>query len=266
MADSVLYEQKGRTVLLTLNRPDTRNALSSDIIDQLVAGLEKANADRSVGCVVLTGQGRAFCSGGPLNEIRRMHEERHPADRMKQWYRSGVHRLPKCIQSLDIVSIAAVNGFAIGAGCDLAAMCDLRIAGASALFNESFLNLGIIPGDGGAWLLTRIIGIARTKEMLFSPKGVNAEKALAWGLVNRVAPDESLVEEAVAWAEEIASLPPEALRQAKRLVQRVERATLDEHLEQAVDIQVQLQRLEDHAEALDALQAKRKPTFKGSML
>lgn len=266
MAESVLYEQRGRTVLLTMNRNDTRNALSSDLIDQLVAGFEKADADRSVGCVVLTGQGRAFCSGGPLNEIREMHEARHPADRMKQWYRDGVHRLPKCIQSLDIVTIAAVNGFAIGAGCDLAAMCDLRVAGAGALFNESFLNVGIIPGDGGAWLLTRLIGIARTKEMLFSPKGVNAAKALEWGLVNRVAPDETLVEEAVAWAEEIAALPPEALRQAKRLIQRVERATLDEHLEQAVDIQVQLQRLEDHAEALAAMQERRKPVFKGSAL
>lgn len=266
MAESVLYEQRGRTVLLTMNRPETRNALSSDIIDQLVAGLEKANADRSVGCVVLTGQGRAFSSGGPLNEIRQMHEERHPADRMKQWYRSGVHRLPKCIQSLDIVSVAAVNGFAIGAGCDLAAMCDLRVAGAGALFNESFLNIGLIPGDGGAWLLARLVGIGRAKEMLFSPKGVNAEQALAWGLVNRVVPDEALVEEAVAWAEEIASLPPEALRQAKRLVQRVERVTLDEHLEQAIDVQVQLQRLEDHAEALDAVQSRRKPSFKGSAL
>ena len=143
-------------------------------------------------------------------------------------------------------------------------MCDLRVAAGSATFHESFLRLGIIPGDGGAWFLPRVIGMARAKEMLFSARPVDAATALHWGLANRVVAEADLVDAAVAWGNEIGALPPEALRQAKKLIRQSPDVTLSEHLEQAVSVQARLQKLDDHAEAIDAMLERRAPVFRGS--
>ncbi len=162
------------------------------------------------------------------------------------------------------MTIAAVHGHAIGAGCDLAAMCDLRIAAESASFAESFLRVGIIPGDGGAWFLPRIIGMARAKEMLLTAKPVKADRALDWGLVSQVVPDADLLDCAMTMAHDIASLPPQALRRGSQLIRNSATLTLDESLQQAAKLQAELQQLDDHQEAINAILEKREAKFTGS--
>lgn len=264
MAEAVTYEQTGRVVHLTLNRPDTRNALAGDVVEALVAGLERADADVNVGAVVISGAGKGFCSGGNLAEIRAMTGEHAMTEaEIEDWYQSGIQRIPLALDAVSVVTIAAVHGHAIGAGCDLAAMCDLRVAAEDAVFAESFVRVGLIPGDGGGWFLPRVVGMARAKEMLFTAAGVKAEKALDWGLVKEVVPADRLVETAMQLAADIASAPPQALREAKRLMRTVETTPLKEHLAEAAKLQGRLQQLDDHKEAVSAILEKRKPSFEG---
>lgn len=262
MTESVLQERTGRVLKLTLNRPDTRNALSKDLVSSLVTALTQANDDSSLSCVVITGAGKGFSSGGNLAEIKAMtNEDQMSQDEIYQWYRNGIQQIPLTLAKIDIVTIAAVHGHAIGAGCDLTAMCDLRIAAESASFAESFLRVGIIPGDGGAWFLPRIIGMAKAKEMLFTAKPVDASKALQWGLVSAVVPDEQLQETAMNMAQEIASLPPGALRKAAQLIRSSATLELDASLKMAARMQAELQQLDDHQEAINAIVEKRKPHY-----
>jgi len=265
MSQSVEYNQQGRIVHLILNRPDTRNALSADVIEGLVSGLNKANEDTGVSCVVISGAGKGFSSGGNLNEIKAMTTTDNMSEtELKAWYTEGIQQIPLTPQRVDVVTIAAVHGHAIGAGCDLTAMCDIRIAADTASFAESFLRVGLIPGDGGAWFLPRIIGMARAKEMLFTANPVRADKALAWGLVSEVVSEENLLKAAMTAAENIANLPPQALRNAKQLIRKSETMPLADSLDMAAAIQAQLQQLNDHHEAIDSIREKRKPVFTGS--
>jgi enoyl-CoA hydratase/carnithine racemase len=265
MSDPVLYEQQGRIVTLTMNRPDTRNALSADLVEGIVAALERANADSGVSCVIITGAGKGFSSGGNLPEIKAMTTtDNMSEEEIVRWYEDGIQTIPKTMNRIDVITIAAVHGHAIGAGCDLATMCDLRIAADNANFAESFLRVGIIPGDGGAWFLPRVIGMARAKEMLFTAAGIDAKKALDWGLVREVVAVDELLPTAMKLAEEVAGLPPQALRQAKQLIRNAATQTLEENLSDAARMQARLQQLDDHHEAIDAIIEKRKPSFSGS--
>ena len=157
MTDAVTYEQDGGVVTLTLNEPDTRNALSPDIIDAIVAHVARINADLSVGCVILTGAGEGFSSGGNVKKMKDRATEDKPKTptEVRRFYNEGIQRIPLALYNLEAPSIAAVNGAAIGAGLDLATMCDIRIAARSAKFGESFLRVGLLSGDGGAWFLPR---------------------------------------------------------------------------------------------------------------
>ncbi len=265
MSQSVEYQQQGRIVHLLLNRPDTRNALSADVIDGLVSGLNRANDDAGVSCVIISGAGKGFSSGGNLDEIKAMTTTQNMSDaELKAWYTEGIQKIPLTIQSVDVVTIAAVHGHAIGAGCDLTAMCDLRVAADTASFAESFLRVGLIPGDGGAWFLPRVVGLARAKEMLFTANPVKADKALDWGLVSEVVSEDKLIATAMTMAENIANLPPQALRKAKQLIRKSETLPLAESLDMAAAMQAQLQQLNDHHEAIDSIREKRKPVFTGS--
>ena len=265
MSKSVLYEQDDRIVKITLNRPDTRNALSGDIIEGLVEYLQKADKDKNVGCVILTGAGKSFSSGGNLQEIKDMTtKDQMTQAQLEDWYRFGIQKIPLTMNSIDVPVIAAVNGHAIGAGNDLCTMCDIRIAGEDAKFSESFLRIGIIPGDGGSWFLPKIIGLARANEMILTCDVLDANKALDWGLVSKVVPNENLIVEAQQLAKKIASQPPEASRRAKRLLRMSQNVPLQDALEMAASQQSMLQQLDDHREAIDALLEKRKPNYKNS--
>ena len=185
------YAQDGAIVTLTLNAPDIRNAISgADMIDALVQACERMNADMSVRAAILTGAGSAFSSGG---NVKKMADGGGlggglPAQTRRN-YKLGIQRIPLAFDRLEVPIIAAVNGPAIGAGCDLACMCDVRIAAESAKFAESFVKLGIIPGDGGAWLLPRVVGYSKACEMAFTGDMLSAAEALACGLVSKVVPD-----------------------------------------------------------------------------
>ena len=265
MSKSVLYEQNKRIVTITLNRPDTRNALSGDIINGLVDSFKKADRDKNVGCVILTGAGKSFSSGGNLQEIKDMTtKDNMSQSQLEDWYRFGIQKIPLTMNSIDVPVVAAINGHAIGAGNDLCTMCDIRIAGEDAKFSESFLRIGIIPGDGGSWFLPKIIGLSRANEMILTCDVLNAEKALAWGLVSQVVSNEELLKKANEIATKIAEQPPEASRRAKRLLRMSQNVPLDKALEMAASQQSILQMMDDHREAIDALLEKRSPKYTNS--
>ena len=265
MSESIIYEQDHRVVTITLNRPDTRNALSGDLIDGLINALEKANRDKNVGCVILTGAGKSFSSGGNLQEIKNMTtKDNMSQSQLEDWYRFGIQKIPLTMNAIDVPILAAVNGHAIGAGNDLCTMCDIRIAGEDAKFSESFLRIGIIPGDGGSWFLPKIIGLSRAAEMILTCDVLDAEKALNWGLVSQIVKNEELIIQAKEIANKIASQPPEATRRAKRLLRMSQNVSLDNALEMAASQQSILQMMDDHREALDALIEKRKPKYTNS--
>ena len=264
MTEPVLYEQDGRVVTLTLNRPDTRNALSHDVVSDLVEMLNKANDDESVSCLIITGEGKSFSSGGNLKDIRAMTQERNlSTNELRRWYTDGIQNIPRTMQQITVPTIAAVNGHAIGAGCDLTMMCDIRIASEKAIFAESFMRVGLIPGDGGAWFLPRVIGMSRACEMSYTCDFIDAIKADKWGMVSEVVAPDQLMDTAMAMAKRIAAHPPVGIRLAKKLIRDSQDMPLGAALEMAAGMQATLQQTEDHLEALDAVLEGRDPVYKG---
>ena len=263
MPDLILYEQDGAIVTLTLNRPELRNPISdADMVDALVAALERLNGDIGVRAAILVGSGSTFSSGGNLKQLGAAVAARSPVD-TRRHYETGIQRIPRAFESLEVPIIAAVNGPAIGAGCDLACMCDIRIAAESARFAESFVKVGIVPGDGGAWLLQRVVGYSKACEMAFTGDPVDARAALACGLVSQVVPDEQLIPAARALALRIAANPPHVLRMTKRLMQEARHSRLDTVLQLSAAMQSLAHTTQDHAEAVDAIAQKRSPNFIG---
>ena len=265
MMDSVLFAQDGGVVTLTLNQPERRNPISeAGMVDALVGELERLSATRDVRVAILTGAGSAFSSGGDLRAMAADLDARAqaPLD-TPAYYTRGIQRITRAFAALDVPIIAAVNGPAVGAGCDLACMCDIRIAGESARFAESFVKVGIIPGDGGAWLLPRVVGFSKACEMTFTGDPLDAPAALACGLVSRVVPDAQLMAAAQALAERIAVNPPHALRMAKRLLQQGREMAQLPMLELAAQMQALAQTSQDHREAVTAFLEKRPPKFTG---
>ena len=263
MTDAVLYEQDDHVVTLTLNRPEKRNPISErEMVDGLVAALARLGADASVRVAILTGAGSAFSSGGDLRAMQEQLDAR-AADPggTAAYYTGGIQRIPLAFEALDVPVIAAVNGPAIGAGCDLACMCDIRIAGASARFAESFVKVGIIPGDGGAWLLPRVVGWSKACEMALTGDALSAEQALACGLVSEVVPDEALPAAARALAQRIAVNPPLAVRATKRLLKEGRHTRLDTLLALSATAQAIAHTTAEHREAVArALQPRPRPT------
>lgn len=266
MSDAVLYEIDAEGIVtLTLNRPDLRNPITEpEVIDTLLAALERLEADPAARVAILTGAGKGFSSGGNIQEMRPGGNINAGAPvKTRIGYKRGVQRLPLAFAALEVPVIAAVNGAAIGAGCDLACMCDLRIASKSARFAESFVKLGLIAGDGGSWLLPRVVGWSKAAEMALTGDLIDANDALACGLVSQVVPDAELMDAARALARRIAANPPHAVRMTKRLLWEGRRADLATLLEMAAAMQAAAHTTADHAEAVDAFLAKRPPSFKG---
>lgn len=265
MSDPVLVQRDGAVVVLTLNQPETRNALTDvAMVDALVDACAMVQADATVRCVVLTGSGKAFSSGGNVKHMRdKVGTFGGDALTVRENYRRGIQRVPKAVWNLEVPIIAAVNGAAYGAGCDLTLMCDVRIASETAVFAENFVKVGIIPGDGGAWLLPKAIGLSRAAEMSFTGEPIDAATALEWGLVSRVVAPEVLMDEAMALARRIAANPPQALRMTKRLMREGMHARLESLLELAAAFQGAAHQTADHEEAVAAILEKREPSFKG---
>ncbi len=266
MAEPFLIKDRdGHVLTLTMNRPDVRNALSDDsIFDEFVDVCARVNKDQDVRCVILTGADPAFCAGGNVKKMReRAGMFEGPPFHIRNRYTQGIQRIPLALYELEVPTIAAVNGAAIGAGCDLTCMCDIRIASERAKFGETFVKLGIIPGDGGAWLLPRVVGMSKALELTFTGDVVDAEAALDMGLVSTVVPHEDLLDEARSLAGRIAANPPHALRMSKRLLREGQHVRLDTSLQMAAAYQAIAHLSEDHVEAINAFFEKRAGDYKG---
>ncbi|WP_242124003.1 crotonase/enoyl-CoA hydratase family protein [Sphingobium sp. Sx8-8] len=258
-------ERNGHVATLTLDRPDSLNALGSDgdgkIFQQVC---EELNDDLDVRCVILTGAGKAFSAGGDVKAMRaRTGNFGGGGVDLRNHYRTNIHLIARALYGLDVPLIAAINGPAIGLGCDVACFADIRIASEKARFGVTFLKLGLIPGDGGSWLLPRAIGQSRASELFFTGDVIDAPTAAEWGLISRVVPHDSLMDEAMAMATKIAAMPPHALRLTKRLMRQGQSISYDAALDLAASTQPLMHLTEDHMEGLDALLEKRPADFSG---
>lgn len=263
---ALLFEKTGPVVVLTINRPESRNPLGEDGDgDLFAAAATRINADRDVRAVILTGAGKAFSAGGNLKAMKeRAGTFAGPGVHIRERYRNGIHRMVKALWGVEVPMIAAVNGPAIGLGNDVACLADLRIAADTAVFGATFLKVGLVPGDGGAWILPRTIGMARAAELFFTGDTIDAPTALAWGLVSRVVPADQLLAEAQALAQRICRQPPDVLRMTKRLMREGQGASFDTIMEMSAAMQSLAHMTADHEEAVAAFFDKRTPNFKGA--
>ena len=264
MQDFLKSERDGAVLTLTMSQPATRNALTGNTaVEEFVQACAGITRDPGIRVVVLTGEGPVFSSGGNVKDMQRYEAGDLSPEVIREEYRNGIQRLPKALYNLDVPVICAVNGPAVGAGLDLTCMCDIRIASDKATFAESFVKVGIVPGDGGAWLLPRVVGMSKASEMAFTGDALTAQEALACGLVSRVVPHEELMAAAMQLAARIAVNPGGVLRMTKRLLREGERSSLESLLELSAGYQAIAHMTADHREAVRAFVEKRKPQFTG---
>ncbi|MCB9665750.1 MAG: enoyl-CoA hydratase/isomerase family protein [Alphaproteobacteria bacterium] len=252
------------TRVITLDRPDARNAYSDAMIDSLCAALDAAEDDDDVRVVVLTGAGRAFSAGGDLKAMRD-HEGMFGGDsvRLRTAYARHIQRVPRRLMAFDKPIVAAINGPAIGAGLDLACMCDLRVAASTARFGSTFVTLGLVPGDGGAAFLARVVGLPHATRLALTGDVIDAQEALALGLVHEVVDPASLLDAAGAFATRIARNAPVAVRLTKQALLRSWDLPIEAALELAATYQGIAQRTEDADAGVDALLHRSTPEFRG---
>jgi enoyl-CoA hydratase/carnithine racemase len=262
---ALLSEKNGTVVTLTINRAESRNPLGEEgdgeMFAEACAGI---NADREVRCAILTGAGTAFSAGGNVKAMRERSGSFAGAGvHIRERYRTGIHRIVKSLWNLEVPLIAAVNGPAIGLGNDVACLADMRIAADTAIFGATFLKIGLVPGDGGSWILPRTIGHARAAELFFTGDTIDAQTALAWGLVSRVVPAVAVMDEARALAAKISRQPPDVLRMTKRMMREGQNVSFDIIMEMSAAYQALAHLTEDHMEAVNAFFDKRPGDYKG---
>jgi len=257
----LLYEVKDRIATITLNRPEKLNAFTHAMIDRWAEALREARDDDGVHVVVVTGAGRAFCAGG---DVGRMGEGAEPAPLdHKHYLWKHIHRIPLTLEEMDKPVIAMVNGPAIGAGMDMALQCDLRIASDEAKFCEAYVKVGLVPGDGGAWFLPRLVGTARALELFWTADTIDAREAERIGLVNKVVPAAKLSGATYELARRIAAGPQIAIRIIKCAVYQGLRTDLRTALDSISSHLAVVRYTEDHKEGVRAFKEKRPPRFSG---
>ena len=255
--ENLIYERDGRVATITLNRPDALNATTDGLYRELQGLIREIAADTAVGAVVLTGAGRGFCAGADLKARRSDMTELQLRARHRWILRDILEPLVR----LEKPVIAAVNGVAAGAGSSVALACDFIIASDRASFVQSFARVGLVPDLGGLFMLTRAVGLPIAKELCFSARKVGAEEALSLGLVNRVVPHDSLIEEARALAAGIAKGSPTALAMIKTLLNKSSEVTLDQMLEYEAFAQTVAYITPEYHEGIAAFREKREPDF-----
>lgn len=259
-AAAVLESREGAILTLTLNRPDKLNALNVELVQALLRGLERAAQDDSIRCVILTGAGRAFCSGGDLNLLREVRT-RNATHELEALLRAGI-KFVLAMRDLPKPVVGAINGPAAGAGMNVALACDVRIASDRASFGQTFAKVGLFPDYGGTWLLPRIAGAA-AQELFYSGDMISAQEAQRLGIVNHVVPHDALEPKARALAEKLAAAPPVAARGIKQSLFGAEREALERALEFEASKQIECFASEDSLEGFNAFFEKRQPKFKG---
>lgn len=256
MAD-ILTDIDASIATVTLNRPKARNAWSSEMVDGLIDALDRFGRDDAVRVVVVTGAGPTFCAGGDLKAMRDKSGmfSGDPVE-LRENYLRGLQRVPRAFDAFEKPVIAAVNGHAVGAGLDLTTMCDIRIASSRARFGSTFARVGVIPGDGGAYLLPRLVGFAKAVELILTARLIDADEALSIGLVNEVVEPDQVMDRARAVADEIAELPPKTVRMAKATLYRCVDQDLDTSLHITAAMQAAIQHTDEHLQAVEAMLAK----------
>ncbi len=271
MSEDLLFSRTGTVATITLNRPDRLNAFSVGMIDDWVAALEEVRRTKDIHVLVLTGAGRAFCAGGDVKAMASgtgfmsgQTEDAATPLGVKASLWEHVQRIPLTLQTIDKPVIAAVNGDAFGAGCDMALMCDLRFASDRARFAESYVRVGLVPGDGGAYFLPRLVGVARALEMLWTGDVIDAFQAERIGLVNRVVPHDELMGATMEMAERLARGPQLAIRLMKRAVYQGLSTDLRTALDTISSHMALVTQTEDYREGVRAVLERRAPSFKGA--
>ena len=261
MSEHLLVEIDDGVAVLTLNRPGKLNAFTGDMLQGLVAALDECEARDDVRVAILTGAGRGFCSGGDIGGMGAAADNRPHVTKERIW--REIQAFPKRCARFEKPLLAAVNGVATGGGMDLALACDIRVAARSARFAETYARIGLLPGGGGAYFLPRLVGKARALELLWTAEFIDAEQALALGLVNHVYPDEALMPEAMQLAKRIAAMPPLSVQLIKRTVNQ----GLEVDMTTAFDLissHIAVARAgHDHPEAIAAFREKRQGKYVG---
>lgn len=262
--DHLLFEMRAGIAIFTLNQPEKRNALSNEMTPALRQGLLDLELDPEVRCIMITGAGKAFCSGGDVSGMggRTSTSKSETTDAIRQ-LQHGQNALSLRIQQLEKPVIAALPGAAAGAGFSLAMACDLRVAAQSAFLLTAFRNIGVSGDYGGSWQLTRMVGPAKAKELYFLSDRISAEEACQLGLINRVFPDEGFREAAIDFARRVAEGPTAALRRMKKNINFAAHNNLAATLDLEAEHMIRSFQTEDAKEAITAFQEKRKPSFKG---
>jgi enoyl-CoA hydratase len=251
---AITVERRGRVGLVTLNRPEALNALNLELMHELVAAASELDADTGIGAIVVAGSAKAFAAGADIKEmVSKDYQEMYAADWFEGWSRFTAVRTP---------IVAAVRGFALGGGCELAMMCDVIIAGDDARFGQPEIKLGVIPGMGGSQRLTRAIGKAKAMELILTGRTMDAEEAERAGLVSRVVPAESVLEEALATATTIGSMSLPIAMMAKEVVNAAYETMLENGIRFERRVFHAAFATEDQKEGMSAFVEKRDPEFK----
>jgi enoyl-CoA hydratase/carnithine racemase len=253
MTELVEFSISDSVAVLTLNRPEVRNAINDAMRSELLAAVERAAADDAITALVLTGKGKSFCSGGDISGMR--ERLKAPAGKVAYngWRRQKqIHRAVGALHGFPKPTIAAVNGAAAGLGCDLALACDFILAGEDAAFSMSFVKRGLVSDGGGMYFLPRRVGLPRAKEMIFTGRSVDAKEALAIGLADRVSVQASLVAEAVAWGRELGSGSPVSIALAKAILDRTFESTEEEVFAMGREAQAICYTTSEHRESIEA--------------
>ena len=260
----LLVEADGPLLWVTLNRPGHSNAFSDAMIADLCGVLREADRDEAIRVIILTGAGNSFCAGG---DVKAMEERTGmfagEPDELRRRYIRGIQQIPRTTEALHTPLVAMVNGPAIGAGCDLACMCDIRVGSSHARFGETFAKLALVPGDGGTFFLQRVVGYPRAMELSLTGRIVGADEARDIGLLNHLVAAEALREETEKLAGSIAANSPVAVSMIKRAIRQARTAEIEGHLDLLAAYQGITQRTDDHFEGIRAMKEKRAPKFKG---
>lgn len=260
--EDILVEKKNHSVWITLNRAESSNAYSTAMVKSLVEAVKQADADTDVRVIVITGSGKNFCAGGDIKAMKgKTGMFAGESNELREAYQNGIQQIPLTLSQVKTPMIAMVNGAAVGAGCDLAAMCDLRIASESAIFAETFAKVGLVPGDGGAFFISRLTGFGKAMEMFLTCRNYSADEALKMGLVNEVVLPDQLRKRTEEVVEEIVNLPPIAVQMTKKAIAHAQQNDIVSHLELMAAYQGITQRSSDHFKALDGMIEKKKQTF-----
>ena len=261
--ETVILKKEGHIATITMNRPEMMNALNTQMLQEMVAAIDEIACNDDVRVVVLTGAGRIFCSGADISEGGKASGLSGTPVEMHHNLRNSYQKVALRLQRLDKPTIAMVNGAAVGAGCDFAFACDMRVGSEKARFRNGFVRVGLIPGGGGTWLYTRLMGLGRGLEFLFTGDFLEAEEAEHIGVLNKIVPAEDLERETMELAQKIANNPPLAVQMSKMMAYKALDSDLEAALEQAAACQALALSSEDHREGVNAFIEKREAQFKG---